>query len=98
MSNVWRVVNPALNPPQVLLETGDEQTALREHAAREGYLRELHKSEDEGKTWAVIEARAPDAAPPPRAEKAPSIPPLAEKSDEGDIEKPQPEKRGKASK
>jgi hypothetical protein len=60
MSNRWRIVNPALNPPQVAFESDDEQAALREYAAREGYLRELHKSEDEGQTWAVVEARAPD--------------------------------------
>lgn len=62
MSNLWRVVNPALNPPQVHFESGDEQAVLREFATRNAAAQghKLVKSEDDGKTWMEIEHRAPD--------------------------------------
>jgi hypothetical protein len=60
----WRIVNPALEPPRVEFESADEQATLREFAARDASLRgyQLLKSEDDGKTWTQVEARAPDAA------------------------------------
>jgi hypothetical protein len=66
MSNLWRIVNPALNPPQVVAESGDEQAILRQCATRDpSDGLKLLKSEDDGKTWIEVEARAPDAWKPP---------------------------------
>jgi hypothetical protein len=61
MGHLWRIVNPVLSPPQVAFESGDEQAALREYAARavsaHGHV--LVKSEDNGTSWVGVEARAP---------------------------------------
>jgi hypothetical protein len=70
MSNRWRIVNPALVPAQVVAESGDEQAILRQCATRDpSDGLKLVKSEDDGKTWVEVEARAPDAVsewkPPP---------------------------------
>jgi len=72
MSNLWRIVNPALAPPQVIFESVDEQASLRVFAVGDARARgfTLNKSEDDGKTWAEVEARAPDAASSPVAEKS----------------------------
>ena len=96
MSN-WRIVNPALEPARVEFETGDEQAALTQFAARDASLRgfKLLKSDDDGKTWAEVEARAPSAAAP--ATSAPVEPSKGETSF-GEEEKPKHDKREKASK
>lgn len=99
MSTYWRIVNPTLDPAQVVAETDDEQGILREFVTRNaranGY--QLVKSEDDAKTWVEVEARAPDAVP---ARSAPSAPaaekPAAEKPDI-DIERPRHESSKKTS-
>lgn len=63
--SIYRIVNPALEPPRVEVECGDdEQAALREYVKRDASAHglQLQKSDDEGKTWESIEARAPDGA------------------------------------
>jgi hypothetical protein len=71
MSNLWRIVNPALIPAQVVAESGDEQAILRQCATRDASDGlKLLKSEDDGTTWVEVEVRAPDA-----------VAPVAEKSD-----------------
>ena len=92
MSN-WRIVNPALEPARVEFETGDEQAALTQFAARDAGLRgfKLLKSDDEGKTWAEVEARAPSAAAAP-------VEPSKGETSFGEEEKPKHDKREKASK
>lgn len=66
MSNRWRIVNPALVPAQVVAESSDEQVILRQCATRDpSDGLKLLKSEDDGKTWVEVEARAPDAAARP---------------------------------
>jgi len=84
MSNYWRIVNPALDPPQVAFESGDEQAALREYVSRDASANglKLVKSEDDGKTWTEVAARAPDATSAP-----------AEKSDADAHEKSRGEKK-----
>lgn len=99
MSN-WRIVNPALEPARVEFETGDEQAALTQFAARDASLRgfKLLKSDDDGKTWAEVEARAPSAAAAPAA-SAPVDPSKGETSFVlPEEEKPKHDKREKASK
>jgi hypothetical protein len=105
MSNAWRIVNPALEPPQVAFESGDEQAALREYAARDGLAQGLRlvKSEDDGKTWVAVEARAPDPAPtrargPADAGGGLERGELGGSSGHADDEKPKHDKREKASK
>jgi len=70
MSNRWRIVNPGLVPAQVVSESSDEQAILRQCATRDpNDGLKLLKSEDDGKTWVEVEARAPDAEwKPPREE------------------------------
>lgn len=80
MSNLlWRIVNPALSPPQVIFESADEQAALRVFAVGDSSAKghTLVKSEDDGASWVEVEARAPDvgeararAASAPAAEKS----------------------------
>lgn len=90
--STWRIVNPALVPPQVAFETGDEQAAFREFATRDAGAQglQLVKSDDDGKTWVEVEARAPEAAAP-RSEKG--VPDVLS-FEEG--EKPKPEGGKKA--
>lgn len=65
---LYRVVNPALNPPQVMFGSSDEESAMREFAALDAGTGafKLIKSEDEGKEWTEVEPRkpAPEPAPP----------------------------------
>ena len=72
ISPLWRIVNPALNPIQVVHECGEEQAALREYAARNGHLQGflLHKSEDDGQSWVAVPARSPDVAVPAAVSQA----------------------------
>jgi hypothetical protein len=100
MSNRWRIVNPALNPAQVVFESGDEPSTLRECATRDASANgfKLLKSEDDGKTWVEAEmyrlaggaggeARAHDVAAP-----------TTEKSDVETYERSRHEVSKKASK
>jgi len=91
MSNRWRIVNPALLPAQVVAESGDEQAIFREYATRDASANgfKLLKSEDDGKTWVEVEARAPEAA---------SAMTAAEKSDEAFGDRSRHEGSKKASK
>lgn len=91
--STWRIVNPALVPPQVAFEAGDEQAAFREFATRDAGAQglQLVKSDDDGKTWVEVEARAPEAAAPRTSEKG--VPDVLS-FEEG--EKPKPEGGKKA--
>jgi hypothetical protein len=86
--STWRIVNPALVPPQVAFEAGDEQAAFREFATRDAGAQglQLVKSDDDGKTWVEVEARAPEAAAPPAERTSALSKEWAEKS-EGDPER-----------
>jgi hypothetical protein len=79
MSNiVYRILNPALNPPQVVFECNDEQSALRDYAARhdahtQGLI--ISKSENGGASWTGVPLRAPDVAVPLAAQAAAAVAP-----------------------
>jgi hypothetical protein len=74
MSNIiYRILNPALTPPQVVFENNDEQAALRDYAARhdahtQGLI--ITKSEDGGTSWTGVTVRPPDVAVPLAAQAA----------------------------
>ncbi|HMI86813.1 MAG TPA: hypothetical protein VK550_22120 [Polyangiaceae bacterium] len=75
MSNtVYRILNPALTPPQIVFECNDdEQAALRDYAARhdahtQGLI--IAKSEDGGASWVGVKVRPPDVALPLAAQAA----------------------------
>lgn len=73
-SNIrYRILNPALNPPQVVFEHNDEQATLRDYAARhDAHMQGLiiAKSEDNGMSWVGVQVRAPDVAMPLAAQAA----------------------------
>jgi hypothetical protein len=70
---IYRILNPALNPPQVVFEGNDEQATLRDYAARhdahtQGLI--ISKSENGGMSWTAVPIRAPDVALPLAAQAA----------------------------
>lgn len=69
----YRILNPALTPPQIVFECNDEQDAFRDYAARhdaqtQGLI--ITKSEDGGMSWTGVEVRPPGVALPLAAQAA----------------------------